>query len=117
MLDRCLRSATSPSDLPRHKLFSASARIEVYSHLATSKLSSSSPQCRRTSPVAFFSTASNVYHARPSCTPTQSPPELTELEYRHALHAVALHAAQLLLLFLLLDTRSLRPRRVTSAHV
>jgi hypothetical protein len=38
------------------------------SHLATSKLSTSSPQCRRTSPVAFSSTASNVHHARPSCT-------------------------------------------------
>jgi hypothetical protein len=63
-----LRSTISSSDLPCHNRFSASARIEVYSHLATSKLSTSSPQCRRTSPVAFSSTASSVHHARPSCT-------------------------------------------------
>jgi hypothetical protein len=63
-----LRFVTSPSDLPRHKRLSASMRFEVCSHLATSKLSTSSPQCRQTSPVAFSSTASNVPHARPSCT-------------------------------------------------
>jgi hypothetical protein len=37
--DRCLHSATSPSDLPHHKRSSASARIKVCSHLATSKSS------------------------------------------------------------------------------
>jgi hypothetical protein len=78
------RSTTSPSDLPRHKRSSASARIEVYSHLATSKLSTSSPQCRWTSPVAFSSTASSVHHARPSCTPTRSRPELAQREHHHA---------------------------------
>jgi hypothetical protein len=64
MPDRCLRSATSLSDLPRNKRFSASARIGVCSHLATSKTSTSSPQCRLTSSVVFSSTASDVLHAR-----------------------------------------------------
>jgi hypothetical protein len=71
--DRRLRSATSPSDLPRHKRFSASARIKVCSHLATSKPSTSSPQCRLTSSVAFSLTASDVHHARLYCSRANPP--------------------------------------------
>jgi hypothetical protein len=86
----------------------------VCSHLATSKTSTSSSQCRLISSAAFSSTASDVFHARsrctradppvatalqllphrarPPCTPTQSRPELAQREHRHALYAVALHA-------------------------
>jgi hypothetical protein len=62
-----LRSANSPSDLPRHKRFPASTRTEVCLHLAASKLSTSSLQCRQTSSVALASTASDVLHARFYC--------------------------------------------------
>jgi hypothetical protein len=41
------------------------------------------------------STASNVYYARPSCTPTRSQPELAQREHCHALHAAALHVVAL----------------------
>jgi hypothetical protein len=45
--------------------------------------------------VAFPSTASNVHHARPSCTPARSWPELAQWELRHALHAAALYVVAL----------------------
>jgi hypothetical protein len=52
--------------------------------------------CIRAVPsAAFSSTASNVHHARPSCTPTRSRPELAQREHRHALHAAALHVVAL----------------------
>jgi hypothetical protein len=52
--------------------------------------------CIRVVPsVAFSSTASNVHHARPSCTPTRSRPKLAQRELRHALHAAALHVVAL----------------------
>jgi hypothetical protein len=54
--------------------FSASARIEVCSHLATSKLSTSSPQCRLTSSVGFSLTASDILHARLYCPLGRSAP-------------------------------------------
>jgi hypothetical protein len=70
--------------------------------------------CIRAVPsAAFSSTASNVHYARPRCSLTVAPPTPRVT----SLHTVILHDVQLLLLFLLLDTRSLRPCRVTSAHV
>jgi hypothetical protein len=52
--------------------------------------------CIRAVPsTAFSSTASNVYHARPSCTPIRSRPELAQREHRHALHAAALYVIAL----------------------
>jgi hypothetical protein len=96
---------------------SASARAMVCSHLATSKSSTSSSQCRLISSVAFSSTASDVHHARlycscadspvvatlqllphrarPSCTPTRSRPELAQRGHRHAVHVAALHVVAL----------------------
>jgi hypothetical protein len=58
---------------PRYKRTSASARIEVCSHLATSKSSTSSPQCRLISSAAFSSTASDVLHVRLHCFPRAGP--------------------------------------------
>jgi hypothetical protein len=52
--------------------------------------------CIRAMPSAAFSSmASNVHHARPSCTPTRSWPELAQREHRHALPAAALHVVSL----------------------
>jgi hypothetical protein len=52
--------------------------------------------CIRVVPSAAFSSmASNVYHARPSCTPTRSRPELAQREHHHALHAAALYVVAL----------------------
>jgi hypothetical protein len=65
--DLRLRFAAFISGSPRHKRFSASARIEVCSYLATSKLSTSSPQCRLTSSVAFSLMAFDVLYARLYC--------------------------------------------------
>jgi hypothetical protein len=77
--------------------------------------------CIRAVPsAAFSSTASNVHHARPSCTPTRSRPELAQREHCHALHVAALHVVALLVnalhsssSFLCCRTRaSLRPYRI-----
>jgi hypothetical protein len=86
--DRRLRSATSPSDLPRHKRFSASARAMVCSHLATSKSSMNSSQCRTPQRPSTSSTCGSTapwagpprivalqhlpHRMRPSCTPIRS---------------------------------------------
>jgi hypothetical protein len=52
--------------------------------------------CIRAVPSAVFpSMASNVHHARPSCTPTRSRPEFAQRELHHALHAAALHVVAL----------------------
>jgi hypothetical protein len=54
------------------------------------------PACIRAVPsAAFSSTASNVHHARPSCTPTRSRPEFPQRRHRYALHVVVLHAVAL----------------------
>jgi hypothetical protein len=54
-----------------------------------------STRIRAVPSAAFSSTASNVYNARPSCTPTRSRPELAQREHRHALHAAALYVVAL----------------------
>jgi hypothetical protein len=101
----CGRANPIPPELPpslrRATLApSASVRAMVCSHLATSKSSTSSLQCRLISSAAFSSTAFDVHHARlycsradspvvptlqllphrarPSCTPTRSRPELAQ---------------------------------------
>jgi hypothetical protein len=52
--------------------------------------------CIRAVPsAAFSSTASNVHHVRPSCTPTRSRPEFAQRRHRYALHAVVLRAVAL----------------------
>jgi hypothetical protein len=71
--------------------------------------STSNSQCRLTSSAASSSTVSDVLHAWP-CRSRAKPLAAA------ARHAVVLHVAQLLLLFLLLDTRSPRPCRITPAH-
>jgi hypothetical protein len=50
-----------------------------------------SARTRAVPSVAFSSTASSVHHARPSCTPTWSRPELAQREHHHALHGATLH--------------------------